>query len=210
MASKRPVSNPLALAVLACLREAPMHPYQMATTMRERGKEHSIKLNYGSLYTVVNNLVRHGLIEPAGADREGGRPERTVYRLTSAGSAELTDWMRELLAVPVKEYPQFEAALTLLAVLPPDEVVSLLRQRMETTAKELAGLEQLIAAVTADLPRLWLIEGEYYIAMRRAELEWVAGLVTEIEDGTLDGIELWRSFQSERAAGGQEESQTPD
>src|SRR5262249_60377835 len=91
-------SNPLALAVLACLYERPMHPYEMATTMRERGKEQSIKLNYGSLYTVVDNLAKHGLIEAGEAHREGRRPERTVYRITDAGRAELAGWMSQLLA----------------------------------------------------------------------------------------------------------------
>ena len=82
---RRSISNPLALAVLACLHERPMHPYEMASTMRERGKEQSIKLNYGSLYTVVDSLARSGLIEAMEATREGRRPERTVYRLTEAG-----------------------------------------------------------------------------------------------------------------------------
>src|SRR5207342_3039788 len=117
MAGRRAVSNPLALAVLVTLCERPMHPYEMASTMRSRGKERSIKLNYGSLYTVVNNLARHGLIEAMGAGREGWRPERTVYRVTEAGRKELDDWMAELVAVPVKEYPQFEAALSELPVL---------------------------------------------------------------------------------------------
>ena len=74
MPGRRAVSNPLALAVLACLSEAPMHPYEMAATMRERGKENSIKLNYGSLYTVVDNLAKHGLIDAVEARREGRRP----------------------------------------------------------------------------------------------------------------------------------------
>src|SRR6266576_2298571 len=110
MAGRRAVSNLLALAVLVTLTERPMHPYEMAATMRSQGKERSIKLNYGSLYTVVNNLARHGLIEATGAGREGRRPERTVYQITEAGRKELEDWMAELVAVPVKEYPQFEAA----------------------------------------------------------------------------------------------------
>src|SRR6266576_508641 len=115
MAGRRAVSNLLALAVLVTLTERPMHPYEMAATMRSQGKERSIKLNYGSLYTVVNNLARHGLIEATGAGREGRRPERTVYQITEAGRKELEDWMAELVAVPVKEYPQFEAALAELA-----------------------------------------------------------------------------------------------
>ena len=35
---RRSISNPLALAVLACLHERPMHPYEMAGTLRERAR----------------------------------------------------------------------------------------------------------------------------------------------------------------------------
>jgi len=195
MAHRRAVSNPLALAVLACLYERPMHPYEMAATMRERGKEHSIKLNYGSLYTVVDNLARHELIEAGEAHREGRRPERTVYRITSAGRAELEDWMSQLLAEPVKEYPQFEAALSLLPVLHPDKVIGLLRDRESALQKEIAGSRELLETVhQAGLPRLFLIEGEYHVAMREAELSWVRRLVDEFAAGTFESIDGWRHW----------------
>ena len=45
--TRRRVSNPLALAVLGCLGERPMHPYEVSQTLRHRGKEKSIRLNYG-------------------------------------------------------------------------------------------------------------------------------------------------------------------
>jgi DNA-binding PadR family transcriptional regulator len=196
MARKRVVSNPLALAVLACLRERPMHPYEMATTLRERGKEHSIKLNYGSLYTVVDNLTRHGLIEAMEAQREGRRPERTVYRLTEAGGTELDDWMSELLAVPAKEYPQFEAALSLMPVLPPDRVAALLRSRTLALEQEISDVKELIGAASrAGLPRLVLIEGEYHVAMQDRELAWTRELIAELEAGTLEGLDIWRRWQ---------------
>ncbi|HZR99577.1 MAG TPA: PadR family transcriptional regulator, partial [Chloroflexota bacterium] len=76
--TKRKVSNPLALAVLALLLERSMHPYELAATLRQRGKSASIKLNYGSLYTAVAALQRAGFIEPRGTVRAGRRPERTV------------------------------------------------------------------------------------------------------------------------------------
>jgi len=191
MAGRRAVSNPLALAVLVTLCERPMHPYEMATTMRSRGKERSIKLNYGSLYTVVNNLARHGLIEAMGAGREGRRPERTVYQVTEAGRKELDDWMAELVAVPVKEYPQFEAALSELPVLSPSRALELLRDRV-------GALEQAIADARAELqefswlPRLFMLEAEYHVAMREAELTWVRGLVAEFEDRTFPGLDGWQ------------------
>jgi DNA-binding PadR family transcriptional regulator len=190
---RRSISNPLALAVLACLHEQPMHPYEMASTMRERGKEQSIKLNYGSLYTVVDSLAKNGLIEAMEATREGRRPERTVYRLTEAGRARLDAWMSELLAEPVKEYPQFEAALSLLPVLHPDTVLDLLRTRIRLLQKEIAQARIMIdTAHSARLPRLLLIEGEYHVAMREAELTWVRQLAGELEQGTLEGQDGWR------------------
>jgi len=193
MPGGRATSNPLALAVLACLFERPMHPYEMAATMRERGKEQSIKLNYGSLYTVVDNLAKHGLIEAVEARREGRRPERTVYQLTDAGRVRLDAWMSELLATPVKEYPQFEAALSLMPVLHPDHVLALLRERTSALEKEITmGRLMLGTASKAGLPRLLLIEGEYHLAQREAELAWVRDLADELEAGTLEGQDGWR------------------
>ena len=61
----RKVRNLLGLAVLAAVAERPMHPYEMATVIRERGKERDMGLKWGSLYTVVGNLHRHGFIEVA-------------------------------------------------------------------------------------------------------------------------------------------------
>ncbi len=103
--SERRFSNPLALAVLVLLYERPMHPYEMATTLRERGKEQSIKLNYGSLYTVIEQLLREQWIGVKEILKEGRRPEKTIYELKPAGETELIDWMRELVSSPVKEYP---------------------------------------------------------------------------------------------------------
>ena len=112
MAGRRAVSNLLALAVLVTLTERPMHPYEMAATMRSQGKERSIKLNYGSLYTVVNNLPSTGSSRRwAPRGRAGGRNAPCTGSPRRAGP-ELDDWMAELIAAPVKEYPQFEAALS--------------------------------------------------------------------------------------------------
>ena len=88
MATPR-MTNPLALAVLVLLYERPMHPYEMSTTLRERRKEDSIKLNYGSLYSVVASLQKPGLIEARETLREGNRPERTIYAISEPGKARI-------------------------------------------------------------------------------------------------------------------------
>jgi DNA-binding PadR family transcriptional regulator len=85
MANAPHPSNPLALAVLALLFERPMHPYEMAATLKQRHKQDSIKLRYGSLYSVIDLLVARSLIQAKETSRDGRRPERTVYGLTTPG-----------------------------------------------------------------------------------------------------------------------------
>src|SRR5215212_4942092 len=145
--SRRRVSNPLALAVLSCLNERPMHPYEISTTLRTRGKEQSIKLNYGSLYAVVESLAKQGLIHPRETTREGRRPQRTVYEITEAGAAEHDDWLAELLSTPVREFTSLEAGLSLMAGLEPDEVVRLLDERAERLRIELRSLDAMHATL---------------------------------------------------------------
>lgn len=179
---RRPVSNPLGLAILAQLLEKPAHPYEMAVSMRQRGKHESIKLNYGSLYTVIEALERAGLIAAGEKMRQGVRPERTVYKITAAGEAELFDWMRDLVGTPVKEYPQFEAALSLLPVLAPDEVRTLLQKRVRQLEERLDGLRRASEEVARQgVPRLLLIEMEYHAAMSEAERKWVVDLIRLIK-----------------------------
>jgi DNA-binding PadR family transcriptional regulator len=189
---QRKLSNPLALAVLACLAERPMHPYEIATTLRERRKDGSIKLNYGSLYTVVESLLRHGLILPQETEREGRRPERTVYRITDAGDAELRDWVAELLRTPVNDYTQFAAGLSFLPALPPEEAVEVLRQRCLSLQLEIVATRSMIQLMAEHrLPRLFYVEEEYRLALREAELEWTRTLAAEIADGGLSGTKEW-------------------
>lgn len=191
--SRRRVNNPLALAVLGCLGERPMHPYEISSTLRSRGKEKSIKLNYGSLYSVVESLQKHGLIEPRETVREGRRPERTVYAITPAGLAEFEDWLAELIAVPSQDPSQLEAGLSLLPGLPPDEAARLLEDRARALEVELRSLNVAHSmAREQGLPELFLIEGVFREAMLTAEMTFVRQLAKDIRTGALSGTKGWR------------------
>jgi len=224
MAKSSQLSNPLALAVLALLFERPMHPYEMAATLKERHKEESIKLRYGSLYTVIDALLARGFIVAKEVSREGRRPERTVYALTGTGLDGLRDWMRDLLRHPSKEFTQFEAALSLMPVLPPDEAVTLLRGRalhlsgrvwqMEGQLGELAG-QDLGTMTGQDLPAplkgqkfppLFVVESEFRLAMVKAELAFVNELVRRIAEDGWGPVEMWRDIQ--RTCSQQHEKET--
>ena len=66
-----------------------MHPYEVSQTLRTRAKDESIRLNFGSLYSVVESLEKRGFIVATETVREGKRPERTIYEITDAGKREL-------------------------------------------------------------------------------------------------------------------------
>ena len=125
MPARRKVANLLALAVLSTVYQRPMHRYEMASIMRARGKEQDMDIKWGSLYTVVDNLEKHGFLETIGNTREGSRPERTIYQITELGRQELVDWTRELLSTVSPEHPRFAAGLSVLTALPPEEVIEL-------------------------------------------------------------------------------------
>jgi DNA-binding PadR family transcriptional regulator len=195
VAKRRKVGNLLALALLALLDAGrPMHPYEMAVLLRRTGKEQDMKIKWGSLYTVVQNLEKHGFIAAVDTGRSGRRPERTRYAITDAGVAELQDWMRELVADPEREYPRFASALSVLGVLPPDEVTALLRERLRRLEQQIEAERAELERLATEVPRLFLIEDEYALALRAAEAEWIATLLTELADGSLPGLADWRQW----------------
>lgn len=194
MPKRRKVGNLLALAVLSALTQRPMHPYEMANTLRAWGKDQDMEIKWGSFYTVIRNLDKHQLIAAVESVREGRRPERTVYRITDAGRAELVDWARELVATPMPEHPRFRAGLSVLAALHPDEATDLLRQRLDRLDDALRRDRETLDAHLREIPRLFLVESEYDLAMRAAEATWLRALLAELTSGSYPGLDTWRAF----------------
>jgi DNA-binding PadR family transcriptional regulator len=177
----------LALAVLELLGERPMHPYEMKQTMLERGQERAFPVKQASIYDTVERLTRAGFTEPVATNREGRRPERTIYRITPSGSSELDSWLRELLEQPTPEYPHFGAALMLLGALRhKEDAIKAFERRAGLIGAEIAGIDAILRGLRAGLPRLFTIEDEYTQAMRRAELDWLRRTIGELKSGTLE------------------------
>jgi DNA-binding PadR family transcriptional regulator len=200
MANKRKVGNLLALAVLSYLTQRPMHPYELGRTLREHDDARSIKYNHGSLYMVVGQLAKAGFIVELETTRDGARPERTVYALTDAGRRELRDWLRELVEEPQHEYPQFVAALSLIAALPPGEVVELLARRRGRLATQRAEIRQLIdRTVAAGVHPLFLVEEDYRLALLDAESSFVERFIDQITHPETGWGRPWSEFRGEPA-----------
>jgi DNA-binding PadR family transcriptional regulator len=181
-----PASRTLwSLAVLAMLREQPMHPYEMQRVMHQRHTDELLALKRGSLYHAINQLQRDGLIEPVETSREGRRPERTVYQLSADGEDELIIWMRELLSIPAQEPSQFTAALAFVLNLPPQDALEQLELRVVSLEAGIAALQAIERGVTAHVGRVSVLELEYQRELAEAELRFVRRLIDEIASGKL-------------------------
>ncbi len=201
--SGSPRRSPLALVVLAMLYEAPMHPYRMQQLIRERGKDEVVNVRQrASIYQTIERLLRDGLISVRETERDENWPERTVYQLTPAGRLLLTDWMRDMLATPARDFPEFPAALAFLPLLEADDVAAQLDGRAASLERELARIEAAMAATADFLPRVFVIEDEYRTALLRTELSFVLSLAADLREGRLGWSEEWLSKLAAAQAAG--------
>jgi len=178
--------TPLAMTALALLVERPMHPYEMYRLMIDRYEHDIVKVKPGTLYHAMTRMAESGLVEAVGTDREGGRPERTTYRITPEGVRVMQERLRALLAEPVNEYPCFPVALGESHNLPREEVLDLLGKRIEVLAARVGTTRAMLDAAARTVDEVYLIDHRFVIDMAAAELDWLRGLVTRIESKELE------------------------
>ncbi|WP_259669589.1 MULTISPECIES: PadR family transcriptional regulator [unclassified Rhizobium] len=183
--------SPVALAVLAMLMEEPLHPYRMQRLIKERGKDEVINVTQrASLYQTIHRLEREALIAQQKTVRDDKRPERTVYEITEKGRDVALAWIREMLSTLTREYPEFPAAVSFLALLTPNDVLGLLEHRAKAIESELRRIDGLLREAQA-VPRLFLLEMEYLRALHATELSWVNGVIGDLRAGRITWTDEW-------------------
>ena len=92
--------------------------------------------------------------------------------------------------------PQFEAALSLLPVLPPEEVTALLEIRLGLLKKTLEGFaEEDKLCREMNLPRLFSLESEYAKAVILAEYKFSEGLLSDIKRDAGGLRRMWTTLR---------------
>jgi DNA-binding PadR family transcriptional regulator len=189
---KTPQPSSLGLIVLWQLFAEPMHVYRMQKLFEAQGKDRVVNVrSRASLYQTIERLQRVGLVEVAETVRQPGYPDRVVYAITDAGRLTARDWLREMLSDPGGEYPEFIAALSILFGLPVEEARGQLELRAERIAEQLGDAERSLREAPPALPRLFLLEEEYRVAVLRAELDWLRGVVDDLDQGRITWTEEW-------------------
>jgi DNA-binding PadR family transcriptional regulator len=195
--------TPPGLAILSLLWRQPMHPYEIRHRIRVQEIDRVMKVTHGTLYSTVDRLTAAGLIQPVETSREGRRPERTVYEITGLGRDQLFDALRDGLMRVTPDYPGLAMVLTFAQLLEPGEVAALLERRSIEAESQLSGMNAALDAALKQhaqrfVPtRANLLETEYLITLKRAEVDWLRSVVADLREGRL----TWDPAALSRAGG---------
>lgn len=180
------------MAILSFLWEAPLHPYGMQRLIKIRGKDLVLNIKQRSgIYQTINRLEQNGLITTMNVLHQKNKPDKTIYQITDKGRSTLCTWMRRCLSTPAREYPEFPASVSFLTILTPGDVVRQLKKRETLLLREIRQLDSDYNEEIRSLPRLFLLEVEYLIEIKKAEARWVQSVIKALEEKELDWDEKY-------------------
>ncbi|GAB90014.1 PadR family transcriptional regulator [Gordonia rhizosphera] len=180
------VLPPLAVLVLGLVAERPMHPYEMFSTTVERREDRLVKFRPGTLYHAVDRLASKGLISVHDVQREGNRPERTVYAITDAGRTALDHSLERILARHPVEYPELYLALSEAHGLPRVRVIELLGERLAAMRTDLDDVLAAQALAREQCrPEMFILDMGCRAATLSAQIGWLDDLVTRLQSSTI-------------------------
>ena len=169
--------TPLAVSALALLEERPMHPYEMLQLLRVRGKAEMFTIKGGSLYHTMSRLADLGLAQVHGTERDGNRPERTIYRLTETGRRCYVAWVRSRLRTPGTPQ-EYAVALAEAHNLAASEVATILRDRHDELATAAESLRSKLQSARARcVPEAYFLEHTRRLALLECDLVWTESVL---------------------------------
>jgi len=172
------------LAILSLLRHKPLYGYEIKKTLERECIDMWSAIPLATLYSKLNRMNQEGLIEKVGVEVESGRA-RSVFGITERGRSAFLEMVRKVwLSDQPVPIPLF-MAVAALDVLPPDEVIGLIRRRVRIVEEKCDIVEpQAENGFVRDGPFLGVrAVTDRFRAHLQAELGWLRGLMERVENG---------------------------
>ena len=162
------------ILLLGILRRHEMHGYQL-NELIDRHLGTGVQLKKPTAYRLLNRMADAGWVTHR-EEREGHRPPRRVYTITSQGEAAFQQLLRESLADYKPAEFRSDITLAFLDALPVEEALPLLRQRRST-------IESLLQTMRADDKHHggFQVVIEHRIRHLSTELEWLDDVIDRIK-----------------------------
>jgi len=172
------------LVILGLLRDRPLHGYEIKHVIEKHMGDWT-SIAFGSIYFALDKLSDEGFIEKAGTEQEGGRPSRSVFRITGHGRREFERLLREVWANLEREYFSLDIGLFFINALPREEIVTYLQGRVARLDAiiEQGSIQKADQLSQPDMPALATAIFDHSLAHLMAELAWTNDLLDQVERG---------------------------
>lgn len=168
------------LLILGMLLSHEMHGYQL-NEMLQQNPSTPIALRKSNTYRLLGKMEQEGWVT-ATEKQEGNRPQRQTYTVTEAGKAEFYELLRENLAHPPS--PEFPGVVGLdfLYMLPVEETIPLLKQRLQAVTAQFEELDGLDADI-----RQTHLSAAYLHTYYAREMQWLDELIQHLHSENSPG-----------------------
>jgi len=174
------MSTKLALLGILCDAKKPMYGYEIKKLMKEWNIAEYAKISYGSIYYNLERMEKDGLVKGKTV-RNGKQPERRLYSVTEKGEAELMKLLRKNYSEIERSYYPFDIGVSLMWLLPKDEVIKALEKRIQIEEECIEMLHKEKAELQSKIPFFSLSIFDHYLYHFEAEKKWLKELKKEVK-----------------------------
>ena len=162
------------LLLLGLLSETDMHGYGLNEYVNQAMKLYT-DIKKSTIYYTLDKLENEGYIDHE-IEREGRRPERRVYKITSKGKEYFLELLRRHLSDYTRTYYADDIGISFMHRLPADEVRRLLTEKRENIR---AALKDFREQPKNDENRRYVVS--HNIAHLEADLAWIYNILMELD-----------------------------
>lgn len=187
------------LLVLGAVRETggPVHGYDVRRELLSWGASEWASVAPGSIYNALKTLVREGMLEVVGTDRQGARPERTMYQVTAEGEKEFQQLLQENLQQSRLPNHPLLAGMAFIPFVPRAVLATTMRDRADKLQKQVAYCRSVVGQILEShgdpsrggVPHHVAESFRLTAALLEGEAAWARDFAERLERGELD--ELW-------------------
>ncbi|HEY0251665.1 MAG TPA: PadR family transcriptional regulator [Kofleriaceae bacterium] len=125
----------------------PVSGYAVHRELVSWHSEEWAQLAPGSIYNQLRTLAKDGFIELAGTGQTGGRPEKTLYKITPHGEMKLSEILRDQLWTVRMPVDPLVAVVSMMGFVKRDELISALEARAAMISGSMAHAKYAIEAI---------------------------------------------------------------
>ena len=166
------------------LRFGPQHGYQIKKLIEEQLEDFT-QIKLPTVYYHLEKMDAAGLIV-SHPDKEGSRPEKTVYSVSETGAEKFKELLTQTLNLKYRPHFEMDAVFYFSDHLNPNDLLDSLNRQMDLLKKSLDIIEQHRSETMKYIPKNLQVFAniifEHHIQHYKAELSWSEQSIRSIKE----------------------------